>query len=164
MQPATKDSLDLGNHVPGSLDTITVSAMATPVRRPLTLAAVEAAFRASFARDSCAEDDLPLWSPENPARGHCAVAALTVNDLFGGELLLATVERDGVRTGYHYWNRLAGLDVDLTADQFLPGEVINEPEALARPAGRPTMYADQYDAFRTRVFGELGLETRISRT
>lgn len=125
---------------------------------PSSLSTIESAFRAAFAKETCSEDDLPSWTPENPSRGHCAVAALTLNDLVGGDLLLATVERDGVQTGYHYWNRLAGIDVDLTRDQFLPGEVVGSPEVVTRPPGRPNHYGEQYDAFRSRVAETLGIE------
>jgi len=118
---------------------------------PLTLSAVDLAVRSAFAEDFCAEGDLPFWSEDNPARGHCAIAALTMHDLFEGDLLVATAERDGIQTGYHYWNRLPGLDGEMSGDQFLPGEVVGEPTAVTRPAGGPTHYADQDDAFRTRV-------------
>ena len=123
------------------------------------LAAVERAFRASFARDTCAEDDLPQWSADNPSRGHCGVAALTLHDLLGGRLLLAEVHRDGERIGYHWWNRLAGIDIDLTRDQFAPDEIVAQPEAMQRPPGPPKRYADQYELFRGRVFHALGLPT-----
>lgn len=126
--------------------------------RTLTLAAIEAAFRAAFARETCAVDDLPFWSEDNPSRGHCAVAALTLNDLLGGDLLLATVARNGVDVGYHWSNRLAAVDIDLTADQFLPDEVVGKPEVMVRPPGRPRLYADQYDLFRSRVGQILELE------
>lgn len=125
---------------------------------PITLEAIETAFLAAFSEDLCAEDDLPYWSSDNPARGHCAMAALTLNDLLGGDLLLATVDRDGVQVGYHYWNRLAGVDVDLTRAQFLPGEVVNAPEVVIRPPGRPTYYAEEYDTFRSRVGESLGID------
>lgn len=124
---------------------------------PVTLAAVESAVRAAFSRDLCAEDDLPYWTPDNPSRGHCAITALTLNDLLGGDLLIATVSRDGVQSGYHYWNRLADLDVDLTCDQFLPNEIVGEPEVVARPESRPKRYGAQYDILRSRVYEALGL-------
>ena len=41
------------------------------------------------------------WSPDNPAFGQCAVTALIVQDLFGGELLRACIAG-----GSHYWNLL----------------------------------------------------------
>jgi hypothetical protein len=125
---------------------------------PLTLGTLESAVRVSFARDTCAEDDLPSWTPENPSRGHCAVAALTLNDLLGGLLLRAEVHRDGLHTGYHWWNRLAGVDVDLTADQFADDEVVGEPAVIERPPGRPRRYADQYELFQGRVLAALGIE------
>jgi hypothetical protein len=125
-----------------------------------SLAAIETAFRASFSRELCAEDDLPFWTDENPARGHCAIAALTLNDLLGGELLLARVDRDGQPVGYHYWNRLDGIDIDMTANQFNANERVGDPQVLVRPAGRPTHYGEQYDRFRTRVGEALGIEVR----
>ncbi len=126
--------------------------------RPITLAAIESAFAAACSKDLCAEDDLPFWSAENPSRGHCAIAALTLNDLLGGDLLLSTVERDGVQVGVHYWNRLAGVDIDMTRAQFLPGEVVTSPELVTRPPGRPKRYAEEYDTFRHRVGESLGVE------
>jgi hypothetical protein len=41
--------------------------------------------------------------------------ALTINDLLGGELLVAEVLRaDGSRQGVHWWNRLPdGTEIDL---------------------------------------------------
>lgn len=118
---------------------------------PLTLGRIESAFHSSFAVEFCSEDDLPFWSPENPSRGHCAVAALTLNDLLGGHLLVADVLRDGIHVGVHYWNRLAGVDIDLTRQQFRSNEVVGAPQIIERPPGRPRDDADQYDGFRARV-------------
>ena len=53
------------------------------------------------------------WTPDRPSFGQCAVTALLVHDRFGGELLRTM--NQGV---LHYWNRLDGVDVDLTRDQF----------------------------------------------
>lgn len=51
---------------------------------------------------------------DHPSMGHCFMAAMAVQDLFGGEILQGRVS--GV---YHYWNQLdGGLTLDLTADQF----------------------------------------------
>src|SRR3954468_204190 len=91
-----------------------------------SLDALEAAIRAAWSAASCDPVDLPDWSPANPARGQCGVTALVVQDLLGGELLIADVHRaDGTRQGVHYWNRFAGgVEVDLTREQFTQGEVI----------------------------------------
>ncbi|MBI2063525.1 MAG: hypothetical protein HYT65_00825 [Candidatus Yanofskybacteria bacterium] len=61
------------------------------------------------------------WSAENPFWGHCAVVSLVAQDLFGGDLLRASLEKvpgfENMRS--HYWNKLAdGSIIDLTASQF----------------------------------------------
>jgi hypothetical protein len=61
---------------------------------------IEAAVRSAWARDTCDPVDAGDWSSANPARGQCATTALTINDLLGGELLVAEVLRgDGSRQG-----------------------------------------------------------------
>lgn len=62
------------------------------------------------------------WSESRPSHGQCAVTALFIQDLLGGDLLRTVNE--GVS---HYWNRLRdGTEIDLTRDQFArwePGEI-----------------------------------------
>lgn len=124
--------------------------------RPLTLEALEAAIRDSWSIESCDPTDVAVWTPDNPARGQCAVTALVVHDLLGGELLEAEVRNpDGSRQGFHYWNRLAGLDVDLTLSQFRDGEVVQEPHPIDRLPSAPWLAHDQYLAFRERVRASL---------
>lgn len=68
------------------------------------------------AKDTSSDPD--NWHEANPTWGHCAVAALLVQDLFGGTLLNAKV--NGVS---HYWNKLeSGTEVDVTFEQFLNEE------------------------------------------
>ena len=89
--------------------------------RAATLEETEAAIRAAWGRDT--SDDPEEWSEENPARGQCAVTALLVRELFGGEILIANVLREGRRVDRHAWNRLpSGLTLDLTREQFVNGE------------------------------------------
>ena len=119
-----------------------------------SFADIEALIRSSWSEATCDPVDLPDWSPENPARGQCAVTALVVQDLLGGDLLFAEVRNaDGSRQGVHYWNGFAGgIEVDLTREQFTRSEVIQEPTVVARPpdpgAGR---LARQYQALRREV-------------
>ena len=59
------------------------------------------------------------WSLRNTAWGQCAVTALIVQDLFGGELFCAKVKSGPWRGSDHYWNLLPNnLEVDLTRRQF----------------------------------------------
>jgi hypothetical protein len=126
-----------------------------------SLADIEALIRSSWSEKTCDPVDLPEWSPENSARGQCAVTALVVQDLLGGELLLGEVHNaDGSRQGVHYWNRFAGgVEVDLTREQFTRSEVIQVPTVVARPPD-PSIgrLAPQYQALCSEV--RAGLRSR----
>ncbi len=115
-----------------------------------TLRDLERAIRAAWGRE--ASDDPDEWSEDNPARGQCAVTALLVRDLLGGEILLANVLRKGERVERHAWNRLpSGLAIDLTRSQFKEDEQLEEP-----CVGEPIM-ADpsRYELLTSRVRSEL---------
>jgi GNAT superfamily N-acetyltransferase len=121
-----------------------------------TLSELEDAIRASWGRDT--SEDADEWSEENPASGQCAVTALVVRELLGGEILIANVLRDGVRVDRHAWNRLpSGLAVDLTRDQFRRGETFGQPSA-AEPAVASDR--DRAAVLGARVRARLGLAAR----
>jgi hypothetical protein len=120
------------------------------------LSEVEAAVRASWSRETCDDADLADWSERNPSRGQCGVTALVLQDLLGGDLLLAEVHRpDGSRQGYHWWNRFAGLEVDLTAEQFAATEQVQPPEVVVRPPGPVRRSARQYATLGSTVRARL---------
>jgi hypothetical protein len=60
------------------------------------------------------------WTSDNPTFGHCAVASLLVQDLFGGDLLRVSLEGTEFAEGRsHYFNRLPdGTVIDVTREQF----------------------------------------------
>lgn len=120
-------------------------------------------FRAAWGADTCDPHDLPDWRPDNPSRGQCGVTALIVQELLGGDLILGEVLVDGVKVGYHYWNRLPdGSHADLTADQFRPDELVVGGEVQQRPPTAPTRARAQYELLRQRVLA--ALETRSVST
>ncbi|MEU8005107.1 NUDIX hydrolase [Catellatospora sp. NPDC049111] len=122
----------------------------------LTLSRLRPVVRNAWGPDTCDPIDLADWRPENPSRGQCGVTALVVHDLLGGELVLGEVFEDGVRRGYHYWNRLPdGTEVDLTRDQFRPGETVTGGVDVVRPAGSPNRCRGQYELLRHRVHSGL---------
>lgn len=89
---------------------------------------LSAALRAEWTRET--SDDPKLWSEDNRALGQCAVSALVVRAVYGGQLVIATVlDRQGERTpDGHAWNILpSGDSVDFTFDQFRDGEQLAEP-------------------------------------
>ena len=114
--------------------------------------------RAAWGPDTCDPHDLPDWRPENPSRGQCGVTALLVQDLLGGELILGEVFTGDVKVGHHYWNRLPdGRDIDFTADQFHPGEVVTGGEPQYRPPDAPVRCREQYELLRRRVLADPSL-------
>lgn len=126
--------------------------------RSLTLHEVEAAIRSSWSVETCDPTDEERWTPENPSLGQCAVTALVVHDLLGGELLEAEVHyTDGTRQGFHYWNRLAGVDIDLTRAQFAGNEHVQSPHLVDRLPSQPWLAQDKYVVFRDRVRADLQL-------
>jgi hypothetical protein len=125
---------------------------------PLTLTDIQSAIRASWADDTCSPDDVwrTAWHESNPAWGHCDVTALVLNDLLGGDLVLAEVHLNGEQRGFHYWNRLGdGIEVDLTREQFVLGEVITFIKFQQRPPGPLPRRHEEYVLFRSRVFDRL---------
>lgn len=130
---------------------------------PLTLQAIEAAFRAAWSDETCDEADLDSRTPENPSRGQCGVTSLLLQDLIGGELLESQVFLpDGTQDGYHYGNRIGMLDIDLTREQFPPEVTVTEPVVVARAVpGPPLRSPERYLLLRERVFKALGLEDSI---
>lgn len=53
------------------------------------------------------------WSKENPSAGQCYVTAHNIFDIYGGDIILCKVGRNT-----HFYNRLFGVNIDLTKDQF----------------------------------------------
>ena len=89
------------------------------------------------------------WLPDNPARGQCNVTALLINELFGGEIL-----KTPLPDGDHFYNRIGGERIDLTASQFdAPVNyldlVSSRDEALAGTS--PAKYESLRSAFAKRL-------------
>jgi hypothetical protein len=132
----------------------TISAMSV-----LSFTDVERAVRASWGAETCDPAAVDEWRPDNPARGQCGVTALVVQDLFGGDLVLAEVHVDGRQVAYHYWNRFGpGLDLDLTRGQFRPEQVVVGGEVVGRPPDAPRRCREQYELLRERVMARLSLQ------
>jgi hypothetical protein len=106
-----------------------------PIMPSWTVDEVEAAVRSSWGSDTlfASADYLARGSGE-PSRGQCGTTALVVQSLLGGDLMVADVEYEGRIDGVHYWNVTPdGDELDLTRDQFIPGEsLLNERRVAVR--------------------------------
>jgi hypothetical protein len=128
----------------------------------LTLADLESAISASWSLETCDPTDVPSWTAAEPSQGQCAVTALVLHDFLGGQLLEAEVlHADGSHQGFHYWNRFAGIDVDLTRRQFRDAEVVQPPHLIERLPAFPWRAQAQYVIFRDRVRAALRLRPTI---
>ncbi|WP_369216081.1 YunG family protein [Streptomyces flavofungini] len=122
---------------------------------PLLLTDIEAAVRESWGADTTTPEHRPSWTAENPARDQCGVTALVLHDLIGGDLLRGEVHVDGVRTDFHWWNRIGGdFEIDLTREQFAPEEVVTEGTVVVRPE-RINRLREEYELLRSRVLRRL---------
>ena len=78
-----------------------------------------------FSKETCYPGCVDDWSEKNKTAGHCAIAALVINDLLGGE-----IHKTQMRGISHYYNvvkfindgnlpaRFENQIIDITADQF----------------------------------------------
>jgi hypothetical protein len=65
-----------------------------------SFATLAGALRSSWGPETCDPVDLADWHPGNPTRGQCGVTVLVVNDLLGGDLVMAEVSYvDGTKQG-----------------------------------------------------------------
>ncbi|MEU6170641.1 hypothetical protein ABZ832_01830 [Streptantibioticus parmotrematis] len=122
----------------------------------LLLTDVEAAIRDGWGPDTFPSDAATSFDPRNPARGQCGVTALVLHDLLGGDLVRGEVHVDGRRTDYHWWNRLgAGVEIDLTREQFRPEETVTPGVVVPRPPGPLRRLNAEYELLRARVLRRL---------
>jgi hypothetical protein len=126
--------------------------------RATSLHEIESAIRDAWSLET--SDDPDEWSEANPARGQCAVTALVIRELLGGEILVANVLRNGARVDRHAWNRLpSGLTIDLTREQFLRGEQFGEPR-VEEPI-LTHRHPERLATLRERVRSRLSLDKRL---
>ena len=126
--------------------------------RTLTLGEIEAAVRASWGADTCfASADYLARGDGQPSRGQCGTTALVIQALLGGDLVVADVEYEGRVDGVHYWNVTAGgVEVDLTRDQFTPGESLVNQRRVTRGRNASSTGERPFQLLRERVTAALG--------
>lgn len=115
---------------------------------------VAEAIAASWSRETAyaSEAYLDAGRHGDRSRGQCGTTAMVVQDLLGGELVVASVLRDGDPIGVHYWNRLpGGLEIDLTRDQLVPEESLADAREVPRPSGLPVHGLEPYLLLSQRV-------------
>jgi len=73
---------------------------------------LQKAVKQAWDEATCYPGDLSRWSKNLPETGQCAVTALLINDIYGGEIVFN-------QAFDHFWNILPnGRELDLTKGQF----------------------------------------------
>lgn len=85
------------------------------------------------------------WSADNPAKNHCSVTALIVQDHFGGDIL--TTRTTG---GTHFYNRIGDTRWDLTVSQFDEPIPFDDMPSSREAAMRDTT-AEKYRLVKERL-------------
>jgi len=111
--------------------------------------------RQVWCRETASPSCQDGWSKDNLSWGQCAVTALLVQCIEGGELLRTVIEG----YGSHYYNRLpSGQTVDLTSDQFpegteIPlGTVVDRQYVLDSERAVQARSRQRYDKLKDRFF------------
>jgi hypothetical protein len=103
-------------------------------------------------RRAWSSESSSLWTEDNPAKGHCGVTSLVIQDLFGGE-----IRKTPLDDGMHFYNYIDGQRYDLTAEQF---DAL--PTYLDLPSNRREAFddtnIDQYAHLSERFLNELSEE------
>ena len=105
------------------------------------------AIAACWSETTCAPGQ---WNPELPAQGQCEVSSFVAWTHLGGELVLGEVFRHGEFQEHHYWNRLDGVDLDLTRKQFGDEHRIDEVMAMS-PADVQAKRPDIHEELAARI-------------
>ena len=123
-----------------------------------TLSEIEAAVRSSWGPDTFfASADYMTRGGGQPSRGQCGTTALVIQDLLGGDLMVADVEFEGRVEGVHYWNVTpGGVELDLTRDQFTPAESLVNQRRVTRGRNSSTAGEQPFQLLRERVTSALG--------
>lgn len=106
--------------------------------------------RLQKAWSAATTSDPAHWTTANPAWGQCAVTACAVQDEIGGEVVWAEAQLPDGRRISHYFNRVDGREIDLTAGQFPPGTVIPTGAPKTKDFATTRDYVLSFPATRAR--------------
>lgn len=73
-----------------------------------------AALMKVWCKETCSPSLRDKWSPDNKSVGQCAITALLVQDIFGGEVYGIALPNGAM----HCYNEVAGRCIDLASEQF----------------------------------------------
>ena len=152
------DSVHVSRSSEGNRESAPVAPTSVPYgnmlsMQTLNLSDIEAAVRASWGSDtSFATEEYMALGKEKPSRGQCGTTALVIQELLGGDLMIADVEHEGGVSGAHYWNITSGgIELDLTRDQFTSTETLVNPRRVTAQRNASTAGEQPFQLLKKRV-------------
>lgn len=97
-----------------------------------------------------------LWTPDNPAAGHCGVTALVAHDLFGGDIL-----KTPWGDIWHFYNVIDGRRYDFTDSQF-PAPLDYQDVPSNRDEAFADTNAEQYGHLQKAIQDAMELSPDVS--
>lgn len=120
----------------------------------VAVARLKQQLRQAWCRESAAISCQLYWTTGNPALGQCAVTALIVQDVLGGEIVCSSIDDDSPD---HYFNRLPdGRELDLTLEmfpagtRFPPGEAVDRSYILTSEPAKRAKMPERYAILKKR--------------
>lgn len=122
-----------------------------------TLSEIEAAVRSSWGPDTFFASIDYMARGSQPSRGQCGTTALVIQNLLGGDLMVADVEYEGRVDGVHYWNVTpGGVELDLTRDQFTSAESLVNQRRVGTGRNSSSAGEQPFQILQQRVTSALG--------
>ncbi len=117
---------------------------------------LENALEKSWGKETCLPFIQDQWTEDNRAFGQCAVTALVIQDLFGGEIIYDEPH-------FHYWNKLpdgsmhdfSRKQFDLTVQNFTQTRIRPREELLEGAHAEKARTKERYEMLRARVLAFL---------
>jgi hypothetical protein len=120
------------------------------MNQPIPIRLLQKAVKKAWDKRTCYPGDLTKWNENLPETGQCAVTALVINDLYGGQIVFNEAFD-------HFWNILPdGRELDLTKGQFnckITGEkvLVTRDAILYSPAAKRFRTNSRYHLLKKRV-------------
>ena len=107
--------------------------------------------RESWCKETAYPSCQKEWNKEDPSYGQCAITAMLVNNMFGGSIHRIRVAGGGT----HYFNKINGVFVDLTSEQFelynIPVDYENNEEIDRQYCGKNADTKKRYDLLVKKI-------------
>ena len=100
-----------------------------------------------FALETCHHSYQSRWPIENPSIGHCTIAAIAIQEKFGGDVF-----KTKVGNSTHYYNVIDNQIIDSTSEQF--GKIIDYSKGIVCNVKKMLLVKDtklRYEILKSKI-------------